>query len=197
MRINLFERMKKMSTTQKIAASLILKDAVGCAIYTCTARANKNYSPEKRSDVANYDLANGIINIGLQIAAIKPIETYLEKLFDKYLMPHFYRDYKTLLLKKPASFMTDTNKHVKGATAIAGTVLCQYFIKRFISPYFSMPAAEKFQQWGLVKPKLYPGETYGKESFNDRFLFYLNRVISPDTNKIKPLDQFIKENNKK
>ena len=27
-----------------------------------------------------------------------------------------------------------------------------------------MPASEKFQEWGLVKPKLYDGETYEKES---------------------------------
>ena len=45
---------------------------------------------------------------------------------------------------------------------------CQYFIKRVVSPYFSVPAGEKSKQIGLIKPKLYEGETYNPNS-GDKF----------------------------
>ena len=69
--------MVNLSPTAKIATSLILKDAVGCYLYVSQARKNKKFTPQQRADVANYDLANGVINIGLQLAAVKPIEKAL------------------------------------------------------------------------------------------------------------------------
>ena len=78
----IWQSMVELSPTAKIATSLIAKDVVGCVMYTSTARSNPKYTPEKRSDVANYDLANGIINIGLQLLAIKPIETAMTKVSD-------------------------------------------------------------------------------------------------------------------
>ena len=58
----LWNKMVGMSTTGKIATSLILKDAVGCCLYVNQARKNKEMTPKQRTDVANYDLANGVIN---------------------------------------------------------------------------------------------------------------------------------------
>lgn len=194
---NLWNAMSNLTPAKQIAVSMVLKDAVGCYMYTTTARENKAYSPEKRADVANYDLANGIINIGLQILLIKPIEKGMDKFSGKFIVPHFFKNYKNLVEKNTTEFIKKRSKYIKGSSAILSTIICQYFIKRFISPYFSMPTAEKFQQWGLVKPKLYPGETFGKESIHDRFKFYLNNIISFTSNKANDLNSIVKKNNNK
>ena len=160
--------MVNLSPTAKIATSLIAKDVIGCVMYTSTARSNKEYTPEKRADVANYDLANGIINIVLQLLAIKPIETAMTKIADSKLMKHFFKDLDKRLGDSDNKAVMTLLKHkaglVKGSVALLSVFICQYFIKRFIAPYFSMPASDKFQEWGLVKPKLYKGETYTKPS---------------------------------
>ena len=50
-----------------------------------------------------------------------------------------------------------------GVVALFSVLICQYFIKRVVSPYFSVPAGEKSKQIGLIKPKLYEGETYNPD----------------------------------
>ena len=164
----IWKSMVELSPTAKIATSLIAKDVVGCVMYTSTARRNKKYTPDKRSDVANYDLANGVINIALQLLAIKPIESAMTKISDSKLMKHFFKNLDERLRSKDNKAVMKLLQHkeglVKGSVALLSVVICQYFIKRFIAPYFSMPASEKFQEWGLVKPKLYDGETFEKES---------------------------------
>ena len=164
----LWKKMVDLSPTTKIATSLIAKDVVGCVMYTSTARSNKKYTPEKRADVANYDLANGVINIALQLLAIKPIENLMTKVSDSKLMKYFFKDLDKRLASNDNKAVMSLLKHkeglVKGSVALFSVIICQYFIKRFVAPYFSMPASEKFQEWGLVKPKLYDGETYEKES---------------------------------
>lgn len=162
--MSLWTAMVNLSPTAKIATSLIAKDVVGCVMYTSTARSNKQYTPEKRSDVANYDLANGIINIALQILAIKPIENAMKKFSDSKIMKHMFKDLDKRLADSNNNTVMALLKHKsglsKGVVALLSTIICQYIIKRFIAPYLSMPAGEKFQEWGLIKPKLYAGETY-------------------------------------
>ena len=160
----IWKTMTNLSPTTYFAISLIAKDAVGCYMYTSTARSNKRYTPEKRSDVANYDLANGIINIALQILAIKPIEAGFTKLAETKFMKHFIKDMDTKLTSSDnelvKKIMSKKSGLVKGSTALLSIAICQYVIKRFISPFFSMPCGQKFQEMGLVKPKLYEGETF-------------------------------------
>lgn len=163
----IWKSMVELSPTAKIATSLIAKDVVGCVMYTSTARSNKSYTPEKRADVANYDLANGVINIALQLLAIKPIESAMTKVSDSKLMKHFYKNLDERLASNDNKAVIKLLKHkeglVKGSVALLSVIICQYFIKRFIAPYFSMPAGQKFQDIGLVKPKLYEGEMYEKK----------------------------------
>lgn len=170
---NMWNRMVNLSPTAKIAASLILKDVVGCVMYTSTARTNPKYTPEKRADVANYDLANGIINIGLQLLAIKPIENLMTKITDAKIMKHFFNNLEARLQstdnKAVMSLLKRKSGLLKGAVAVLSVIVCQYGIKRFISPYLSMPTADLFNKCGVVKPKLYEGETYGKPTIADRF----------------------------
>ena len=156
-----------MSPAMFFATSLVAKDVVGCVMYTSTARANKQYTPEKRSDVSNYDLANGVINVGLQLLAIKPIEYFMEKVADAKFMKHFYNDLDAKLKgsdkKAVMALLENKEKLGKGSVALISVVLCQYVIKRFISPFFSMPASQKMAQIGVIKPKLYPGEEFRGE----------------------------------
>ncbi len=175
-----------MSPTAKIAASLIAKDFVGCVMYTNTARTNKKYTPEKRADVANYDLANGIINIGLQLLAIKPIESFMTKLSDTKLMKHFFNNLDKRLAdrdnKKVISLLKTKSGLVKGSVAAVSVIICQYIIKRFISPYFSMPLGDKFQKMGVVKPKMYPGEIMNKSDLLGRFNAFRYNLLPPTRN---------------
>lgn len=140
----------ELSPTMYAATSLVAKDIVGCVIYTSTSRANKQYTPEKRSDVSNYDLANGVINVGLQLLAIKPLDKLMTKLTDSKVVKHFYNgldeklgnsDNKLVmnLLKRKAAW-------TKGFAALTSIIICQYVIKRFISPFFSMPAGDKLAE---------------------------------------------------
>lgn len=169
----IWDKMVNLSPTAKIAASLIAKDVVGCVMYTSTARSNPKYTPEKRANVANYDLANGIINIGLQLLAIKPIENLMTKFADTKIMKHFFNNLDKRLASTDNKLVIGLLKRkeglTKGAVAILSVIICQYIIKRFISPYLSIPTGEKFEKLGLVKPKLYKGETYGKPTMLERF----------------------------
>ena len=177
----IWKSMVALSPTAKIATSLIAKDVVGCVMYTSTARANKKYTPEKRADVANYDLANGVINIALQLLAIKPIENTMTKFSDSKLAKRFLNNLDTRLKdndnKKVIGLLIKKDGLVKGSVALLSVVICQYLIKRFIAPYLSMPAAEKFKSWGLVRPKIYENEKFDKETLMTKFKMSLPSLM--------------------
>lgn len=160
----LWNSMVNLSPTGKIAASLILKDAVGCYLYVSQARSNKKFTPQQRADVANYDLANGIINIGLQLLAVKPIENLMKKVVESKVVKHYFKDidnqFKNPDVKSFMKFVKKHDKLTKGTVALMSVLICQYFIKRVVSPFFSVPAGEMTKNLGIVKPKLYAGETY-------------------------------------
>lgn len=164
--------MVNLSPTGKIATSLILKDAVGCYLYVTQARSNKQFTPQQRSDVANYDLANGVINIALQLLAVKPIETLMTKFVDSKMMNKMFKNLDERLAdtnnEKVIKLLKNKKNLTAGVVALFSVLICQYFIKRVVSPYFSVPAGEKSKQIGLIKPKLYEGETYSPKS-GDKF----------------------------
>ena len=167
----LWNSMVNLSPTGKIATSLILKDAVGCYLYVSQARRNKKMNPQQRADVANYDLANGIINIGLQLLAVKPIETVMKKFVDAKFMKHFFTNLDERLKDTNNKSVMKLLKHkaglTEGAVALLSVIICQYFIKRGISPFFSVPVGDKSKEIGLIKPKLYPGETFERKNMNE------------------------------
>lgn len=164
--------MVNLSPTGKIATSLILKDAVGCYLYVTQARSNKKFEPKQRADIANYDLANGVINIALQLAAVKPIENLMTKVVDSKMMKKMFNNLDERLgstdNKSVMKLLKNKRRLTEGAVALLSVIVCQYFIKRVVSPYFSVPAGEKSKQLGLIKPKLYEGETYNPNS-GDKF----------------------------
>lgn len=188
-----WKKMVDMSPTAKIATSLIAKDVIGCVMYTGTARSNKKYTPEKRADVANYDLANGVINIALQLLAIKPIESIMTRISDSKLMQYFFNNLDQRLgssdNKAVMTLLKKKEGLVKGSVALLSVIICQYFIKRFVAPYISMPASEKFQEWGLIKPKLYEGETYDKKNQLDIIADTANEQIQIANEQMKQFGQ--------
>lgn len=163
--------MVNLSATGKIATSLIMKDAVGCALYVSQARSNEKFTPPQRSDIANYDLANGLINIALQLAAVKPIENLMTKVVDSKLAKKMFANLDERLAdtndENVMKLLKNKKRIVEGTVALFSVIICQYFIKRVVSPYFSVPVGEKSKQLGLIKPKLYEGETYTPK--NDHF----------------------------
>lgn len=160
----IWNKMVNLSPTQKIATSLILKDAVGCYLYVSQARSNKKFTPEQRSDVANYDFANGLINIGLQLVAVKPIENLMTKFVDSKMMNKMFDNLDKRLADPDHAavikLLNSKKRLTEGTVALFSVIICQYFIKRFVSPYLSVPVGEKSKQIGLIKPKLYAGETF-------------------------------------
>ena len=58
------------------------------------------------------------------------------------------------------NFLKDKKGLVDGAVALLSVLICQYFIKRVVSPFLSVPAGEQSKKIGLIKPKLY-GNTFG------------------------------------
>lgn len=167
----IWDKIVNLSPTQKIATSLILKDAVGCYLYVSQARRNKEFTPKQRSDIANYDLANGLINIGLQLAAVKPIENLMTKMVDSKWAKKMFTNLDKKLgdsnNKNVMKLLKNKKRITEGTVALLSVIICQYFIKRVVSPFLSVPAGEKSKQIGLIKPKLYEGETYNPN--NDRF----------------------------
>ena len=70
--------------------------------------------------------------------------------------------------KNVIKLLKNKTRLTEGIVAAFSVVICQYFIKRVVSPFFSVPAGEKTKQMGIIKPKLYEGETYKGKS-DDRF----------------------------
>ena len=168
----IWDRMVNLSATEKIATSLIMKDAVGCYLYVSQARSNKKFDPKQRSDIANYDLANGVINIGLQLAAVKPIENLMKRVVESKMLNKMFDKLDERLAdnnnKNVMKLLKNKKRITEGAVALFSVIICQYFIKRVVSPFFSVPVGEKSKQLGLIKPKLYEGETYNPKS-GDKF----------------------------
>ena len=164
----LWTKMVNMTPAKFIATSLIAKDAVGCYLYVTQARSNKKFTPKQRADVANYDLANGVINVGLQLLAVSPIEKLMTKFVEGCWIKKFLKGAGEGASNKALTdFLKQKSMLTKGAVAVLSAIICQYVIKRGISPFFSVPAGEKLKQLGLVKPKLYAGETFtGREDLD-------------------------------
>lgn len=182
-------KMTHMSPAATIATSIILKDAVGCYLYVTQARKNKKMTPQQRADVANYDLANGIINIGLQLLAIRPIENLMTKFTEKKIIPHYFKNLETKLKNSDNKSVMDLLKKkqnlTKGTVAIFSVLICQYFIKRVVSPFFSVPAGEKTKQLGIIKPKLYEGEEMPDKNKKDPTLDIISKPENQTTNLLK------------
>lgn len=116
-------------------ASVISKDAFSCYYYVTQSLKNEKIPEEKRKFVAALDLANGILNVGVQTAATFTLATQFDKFFDKFIAKTFKGDLEKV---KPTA--------KTGFGLLAGLVLTQIVIKRVVVPLFATPMASAFKK---------------------------------------------------
>ena len=117
----------------------------------------------------------------------------MKKFVEKNWVQHFFtnmaekvnpkNNYKDIM-----NFLKGKKGLVDGSVALLSVLICQYFIKRVVSPFLSVPAGEQSKKIGLIKPKLYEGETFDKKR---DFSMFHNEDIK------KLYDKVMGENNEK
>ena len=137
----------------KIATvSNLTKDGVNCAYYVMQSLNNEKIPEDKRQFVAGMDLANGVLNVGLQGFAGIWIGKKVGDIFDKKIAPKYFSEeiyketYKSLTKKiKYEEFVNMMDKYKgftkTGLSVIAALVGMQIIIKRVIVPLLATPMA--------------------------------------------------------
>ncbi len=133
------------------------KDAINCVYYVRQSLANEKIPEDKRSFVAGLDLANGILNVGLQLAiGLWFNKKVLPTVFDNHIAPKFFPDNlhtKLMNIKNlglSAEMAKSVSKSLKeagktGLAALSTLLLTQVIIKRMIVPLISTPMATYFK----------------------------------------------------
>ena len=148
--------------------SNVSKDAVNCAYYTVQSLNNERIPEDQRKFVAALDLANGIMNVGVQIAMAFGLSAWVESIFDNKiaktkdfsLNPEVIKEKFASLpqeLKKKtteAQFLKDYVQKMEGRSKLAKTgftvlfvnIAMQILTKRIITPLFATPMASYFKK---------------------------------------------------
>lgn len=157
-------------TSRIVLVSAVTKDIVNCAFYTYQSLNNKRIPEDQRKFVGAYDLANGVINVVIQIVMGLGAEQALISLFDKKIAPKYFATDDKVIQKKFENLpkelkekglenfkkefleISKRNKAIAkhGFTAVAVGVLLQIVTKRMISPFFATPAASQIKK-GMEK----------------------------------------------
>ena len=138
-------------------ASNITKDAVNCAYYVTQSLNNERIPEEQRKYVAGLDLANGILNVGLQLGVTAAFTKAIANAFDKHVEPRFfteekykqiYQDWQTKF--KPGELLKkidmDKTFAKTGFCLLATLVSMQVITKRIIVPLIATPMASFFKE---------------------------------------------------
>lgn len=148
--------------------SNVSKDAVNCAYYTIQSLNNERIPEDQRKFVAALDLANGIMNVGVQVAMAFGLSKWVESIFDdkfakskdfsldENVIREKYRNMPIELKKKTteAQFIKDYIPKMKGRVGLARTgftvlfvnIAMQILTKRIITPLFATPMASYFKR---------------------------------------------------
>ena len=135
--------------------SCVSKDAVNCAFYTWQSATNKRIPDDKRGFVAGLDLANGILNVTLQLGAgLLFDKKVFPWLYDKKIGPKCFDKLPQKLVEKYGINLAKAEKHAKllntmarsGLMVIGTLVLTQIFIKRVVVPSIATPLATFFKK---------------------------------------------------
>lgn len=158
-------------TSKIVVASAVTKDAVGCLFYTYQSLNNKRIPEDQRKFVGALDLANGLLNVGVQLLMALGVENLIMRFFDKKLAPKYFSEEDSVIQKSykklPESLTKETNyENFKkefieltrrrrglakiGFQAIAVSILLQIVTKRMITPFLATPAAS-FMKKGMEK----------------------------------------------
>lgn len=150
--------------------STTTKDGVNCYYYTTQSYNNERIPEDKRKFVAGIDLANGILNVAIQLTlglfVNKMSDKWYERMFNGGLVPKpetvaKYKDKANDLLSKSVltqnikcteenikNAIKKTNKIAKGGFGVIAVLLVtQIIAKRVIVPFLSTPLAGLFKKY--------------------------------------------------
>jgi hypothetical protein len=148
--------------------SNVSKDAVNCAYYTIQSLNNERIPEDQRKFVAALDLANGIMNVGVQILMSFGIADLITSVFDNKIakLKDFSDDDEVIKEKfellteemkkktnkeefaKLYKKLTKKNKDLArlGFTVLTVNIAMQILTKRIITPLFATPLASVFKE---------------------------------------------------
>ncbi len=149
-------------------ASNVSKDAVNCGYYTYQSLNNERIPEDKRKFVAALDLANGLMNVGIQILMAFGISDAITSIFDNKIGKAEDFSIKDEVIKKKFDKLTDELKSktnyeefakgykniIKnrttlarlGFTVLAVNIAMQVLTKRIITPLCATPLATVFKE---------------------------------------------------
>ena len=139
-------------------ASNVTKDGVNCAYYVTQSMNNERIPEDQRKFVAALDLANGILNVGLQLGVTALFTKKIAQAFDKFIEPRFFTEakykeiYKDWATKfRPGELIKKIDREKgfakTGFCLLATLVSLQVIVKRILVPFISTPMASIFKGW--------------------------------------------------
>ena len=137
--------------------SNITKDGVNCAYYVTQSLHNERIPEDQRKFVAGLDLANGILNVLLQLGVSATLATVIANTFDKTIGKKVFTEeaYKKFIPDwatkfKPGELLKKVNAEktfAKTGFCLLGTlVTMQVITKRVIVPLIATPMASFFKK---------------------------------------------------
>lgn len=148
--------------------SNVSKDAVNCAYYTVQSLNNERIPEDQRKFVAALDLANGIMNVGVQIAMAFGLSDLITSVFDNKIAKAKYFKADENIIKEKFEGLTEelkakttkeefakgykklvsnrTKAARLGFTVLAVNIAMQILTKRIITPLFATPMASYFKE---------------------------------------------------
>ena len=137
--------------------SNVTKDGVNCAYYVTQSLHNERIPEDQRKFVAGLDLANGILNVFLQLGISTALANTITATFDEKIAPKFFTEakYKEIYTDWATKFKPgELLKKVNAEKAFARTGFCllgtlmlmQVITKRIIVPLIATPLASIFKK---------------------------------------------------
>lgn len=173
---------KGWSATTVVVVSLLSKDLVNCAYYVYQSLNNERIPEEKRKFVAAMDLANGIMNVAVQLIAAAPIKALGEKIYDKYLEKRLFNAMEKSRLQNVATqngknfveqavfdkaFKLNNKTAKAGFVAVVVLLGLQTFVKRVITPSIATPMASKLKPFLKTDKEIAAAATKQKNEEKD------------------------------
>lgn len=137
--------------------SNVTKDGVNCAYYVTQSLHNERIPEDQRKFVAGLDLANGILNVFLQLGISAALANTITATFDEKIAPKFFTEakYKEIYTDwatkfKPGELLKKVNAEkafARTGFCLLGTlILMQVITKRIIVPLIATPLASIFKK---------------------------------------------------
>ena len=148
--------------------SNVSKDAVNCAYYTVQSLNNERIPEDQRKFVAALDLANGIMNVGIQILTAFGLSDLITSFFDnKIAKARYFRADDKIIEEEFSKLTTEMKSKLPkeefakgykklvsnrtkisrtGFTVLAVNIMMQILTKRIITPLFATPMASYFKE---------------------------------------------------